>query len=261
MPIRSTMLFALTLVLTAISATAFSPSQAPARMPGESSTAQLSAASVFDQLDKNSKGKVYAQEVCDYLVKMGPYTHAVARSIFERLDVQRKGHLLLEELERGIQEHNLFGTRSVPSMPVNDNGSETPLRQGTKENNKLYHQSTMTAIGGYTKKHRRQKKRKQSTRYHQQAKRFFGALQVGPEGFLTLEQLREHFHLKRMEAVARRLQSQGSALTKTTAWKYSEPHLLKVFRIVDTNDDGRISLSDLEDAFAKHPSLRHAFQA
>ena len=68
--------------------------------------------SVFAKIDKDGNGKIDRRELQEYLTSEGPYTKAVAQSIFDRLDENHDGHLVLSELATGMLEHS----SSVPLL-------------------------------------------------------------------------------------------------------------------------------------------------
>lgn len=212
------------------------PQQAHAR---RTHTYEQDSATIFSQMDKDGNGKIDAKELRDYLVEKGPYTDAVVRSIFERLDVNRDGHLVLEELEDGMKQHQLL--RATTTADPQTKFPIKPKKQQAKRNN--------------NKKVKTQKLR-------DQAKQFFEMLDVNHNGYISLTELKEHFMVRRMQQVA---QSSGLLFEKgrkqhTVSVQHSEAAIQQLFQTMDVNHDGRITLQDLGEAFVKYPSVRHAFQ-
>ncbi|CAB9518429.1 expressed unknown protein [Seminavis robusta] len=209
-----------------------------------------SPSTVFDRMDKDGNGKVDAQEMRDYLVDTGVCTDAVAKSIFSRLS--RHGHVDVKQLECAMTQHNLLRQQQPPAQVTFPIQTKTVVKNNNNNNK------------------RRNNKTDKIKMYHQQAKQFFEALDVNRDGFISLQELQQHFIVKRMELVAQK----SSGLFADNAKKhksvkrpdlllaeYSEAALQKLFQTIDMNADGRISLQDLREAFVRYPSVRHAFQS
>lgn len=215
--------------------------------PRRTHTYGFDSAAVFSQIDKDGNGKIDAQELRDYLVERGPYTEAVAKSIFERLDANHDGDLSLEELDQGMKKHNLF--RAVVTPEPKTAHPATKFAVKPKPNNKKL------------------KKAQQIQHYKEQAQRFFEKMDVNKDGYISLAELKEHFLVKRMQVIAQSsglFQKEKSSQPKSSqfvAWHHSEAAIQKLFNVLDVNDDGMISLQEWREAFVKYPSVRHAFQA
>lgn len=208
---------------------------------------------VFDEMDKDGNGKVDAQELTDYLKEAGPYTDAVSRSIFERLDVNRDGHLELEELAQGMKHHKMF-------LADVRKDTKIPIKAKTHNNHK---------------KPNNKKNTKRRRSYSDLAQKFFDTLDANRDGSISMQELKEHFLAQRMQVVAQSSglleslkggkKSSNNKANKANnasaekAWHSSEAAVQKLFQAIDVNDDGRISIQELREAFETNPSVRHAF--
>ena len=175
----------------------------------------------------------------------GPYTDAVAKSIFERLDVNKDGHLVLEELDQGMKQHQLLRATTTA-----DPQTKFPIKPKTQSKSQQQ------------KRNHKKSRQQQSKKIRDQAKLFFDQLDVHRNGYISLTELKEHFMVQRMQQVA---QSSGLLVEKgrkqhTVSWQHSEAAIQKLFQDIDVNHDGRITLQDLREALVKYPSVQHAFQ-
>jgi Ca2+-binding EF-hand superfamily protein len=229
---------------------------------------------LMDEMDTNGNGQIDAVEWRNYLVTVtqGRYTDAVAKSIFQRLDTRGKGSLPLAQVARGIRDHDLLS-------PVTMTTTTTAHSMGSSNNaNAVAASNTYAPPRTFTVKAKQPKRQQQNAYdnnddktsqqlYNQQAKRFFDAMNVRYDGFLSFQELSEHFLLQRMQQVARSTGLSSSLTTKQqqqrpdlVAWNLSETAIRNLFQMMDSNADGRISLEDLRHAFVRYPSVRQACQ-
>lgn len=217
--------------------------------------------SVFAKIDKDGNGKIDRRELQDYLTSEGPYTKAVAQSIFDRLDENRDGHLVPSELATGMLEHQLF--RAI-TQKKNTFVQHNPQETFALKQQQRHHQPN--------KQQRKKKKtsmKQWRNKMEQKAQLLFQAMDADRDGSISLAELKEHFLVRRMQAVAESngllasLKSQPShtkASDSVVPWHHSETAVQKLFQTLDVNADGRISSKDLREAFVRYPSVRHAFQ-
>ena len=233
------------------------------------------AQSVFAKIDKDGNGKIDREELQAYLTSEGmPYTKAVAQSIFDRLDANQDGHLVLEELATGMQEHQLF--RAITSSKEQSKPSKS--QQLPKKIKVVQNPQTAFALKQQQQQRKSQNNKKASMkqwrqRVEQKANRFFQVIDADRDGIISLTELKEHFLVRRMQAVAQSnglLASLKSSSQRSKAavpenanvvpWHHSETAIQTLFQTLDVNADGRITSQDLREAFVRYPSVRHAFQ-
>ena len=213
--------------------------------------------SVFAKIDKDGNGKIDRRELQDYLTSAGPYTKAVAQSIFDRLDENQDGHLVPSELAIGMQEHQLFRaiTQKKKSVVQNNPEKTFALKQKQQQDNQQ-------------RRNKKSSMKQWRNKMEEKAQRVFQAMDADRDGSISLTELKEHFLVRRMQAVAQSngllasLKSSPSAEAKDSVvpWHHSETAVKTLFQTLDVNADGRITSQDLREAFVRYPSVRHAFQ-
>jgi len=274
---------------TATTTTPPSPAAASRTFSSRSSqpsSAGTAAKSVFSVIDKDGNGKIDRNELSEYLTRQGPYTKAVAQSIFDRLDANHDGHLVLEELVIGMNDHQLFSAigssskqKEVSTIASNKKivkmiaNPQKSFAVSTKRNNNSSNNNTVPNKKNATNmKQWRQK-------IEQKANAFFRTMDADNDGTISLLELQEHFLIQRMQAVAQStgllesLKSKQQPSKKVAnnhdhhhhsngvvPWHHSEAAITNLFRTLDVNQDGRITCQDLKEAFVRYPSVRHAFQ-
>ena len=101
------------------------------------------------------------------------------------------------------------------------------------------------------------------------AQLLFQTIDADRDGSISLAELKEHFLVRRMQAVAQSsgllasLKSQPTTANmkdSVVPWHQSEAAVQTLFQTLDVNADGRITSQDLREAFVRYPSVRHAFQ-
>lgn len=230
---------------------------------------QNAAQSVFAKIDTDGNGKIDKKELLQYLTSEGPYTTAVAQSIFERLDANQDGHLVLAELVTGMKEHHLFGAIATSKSK----------EQPTKKINVVANPKNTFAVVQKPMANNDGKKasmKQWRSRVEQKANKFFQMIDADRDGSISITELKEHFLVKRMQAVAKSsgllasLRSSDDVTTETSSssskkasdvpWHHSETAIQTLYQTLDVNSDGRITSEDLRKAFVQYPSVRHAFQ-
>lgn len=214
--------------------------------------------SVFAKIDKDGNGKIDRRELQDYLTSEGPYTKAVAQSIFDRLDENQDGHLAPSELAIGMQEHQLFRAITQKKKTLVQNNPETTfaLKQQPRQQKNQQLRNKKSSMKQWRNK------------MEEKAQRVFQAMDADRDGIISLTELKEHFLVRRMQAVAQSngllasLKSSPTAESKDSVvpWHHSETAVKTLFQTLDVNADGRITSQDLREAFVRYPSVRHAFQ-
>jgi Ca2+-binding EF-hand superfamily protein len=252
------------------------------------------AETIFSQMDADGNGLVSKRELRNYLVEQsqGAYTPAVIDSIFARLDNNHDGTLSLEEFQHGMQQyapiHREGPRASRAATPKTNRNKSKHHRNKPKSSSSSRNPAKVVAVKEAGRRQQPKKKqqpsptntnsslsKKELHRLQKQAKAFLKIVDTNRDGSISVAELKDFFLLQRMKDIAthsgllhapssaseHKNHSKDSTLTAALmkhSTFYSESSIQKLFRVLDVNEDGRISSKELEDAFVRYHEVRQA---